>query len=61
MGVLLTLAYFHLVRTMKCVFYTDGQVSDAAHTGPLYLRISEPTFRQAKSSAERDNDITTVQ
>ena len=34
-GVLLSLAHFHLVRTMKCGLYTQGQVSDAAQTRPL--------------------------
>ena len=53
MGVLLSLAHFHLVRTMKCGLHTQGQVSDAVHTAtcPLYLtnlRIAKPTFRHAK-------------
>ena len=66
MGVLLSLAHLHLVRTIKFGLYTKGQFSDTAHTRPLYLRISEPTFRHAKqkhdtSKIERDNDITTVQ
>ena len=67
MGVLLSLAHLHLLGTMKCGLYTYGQVSDAAHTRPLYVRISEPTFRHAKqehdtSKIERDDDdINTVQ
>ena len=65
MGVLLSLAHLHLVRTLKCALRTQGQVSDTASAGPMYLRISQPTFRHAKqehdtSNTERDNDITTV-
>ena len=48
MGALLSLAHLHLVRTMKCSIYTQGQISDTAPVGPLYLRISDLTFRYAK-------------
>ena len=47
LGVLPSLAHFHLARTMNCgLYYTQGQVCDAAHIYPLYLRIPEPTFRR---------------
>ena len=48
-GVLLSLVqHLHLVRTMKFWLYTQGPIRDAVHTDPLYLRISETTFRHAK-------------
>ena len=37
--VLLSLEHFHLVRTMKCGLYTQGQISDAPIQVPLYLMI----------------------